>query len=427
MSFLRQLACSNEVGILLRYAPPGFLFDLATGGQINPDEYRANNCPQLEDAGITLPEDIPTFELESVVISRPPTTIPGTANSAEVGNSPTYELIRRIPPSEIPRPIGRFSGTAPVTRFNQQIVVSLNESITQRKFGCLLHEPIRKDPIKIQQCAAQEVPQQEQDNILLNFALWLGRGLALTETENILDRACDLSVVALTVFTGPGLGKIATVIGCKILKYYVLDQVASNLTATSIGVQSAVPSGVEIIDCEPLPVDDSGNEYELCDNTIDTCFVPIRNLSSNLPGSEGYKKQLQIVFSDTRDGLNDLRQISIPSPLDPSSISKSRILSALGVSEGSTFSFGKVKYEVDVSPYGYIRYYGPEESAPFSDARSLFQRLSNLLINGTIIESSFRASNRDRTFEELDLYPVKALLFDFSTPNATCTRWDLRP
>lgn len=427
MSFLRSLACSDSVGILLRYAPPGFVFDLASGGQINPDEFRANNCPKLDDAGLSVPDNIPTFDLESIVISRPPTPILGVALSAEVGNSPTYELIKRIPSSDLPLPVGRINGSPPVTRFNQQSVVTLAQSITQRNFGCLLHEPIRQDPITIQQCSSEELAQDEQDNIILNFAAWLSRGLLLSEVENILDRACDLSVVALTVFTGPGVGKIATLIGCKTLKYYLLDQVASNLTATSIGVQSTIPTGVEVIDCEPLPVDDTGNQFELCDDSLNSCFVPIRNLRSNLPGSEGYKKQLQIVFSDSPNSLNDVRQISIPSPLDPDSISKSRILSALGLSAGSSLRFGKVKYEIDVSPYGYLRYYGPEEAAPFSNARSLFQRISDQLINGTIIESSFRASNRDRSFDEVDLFPAKALLFDFSQPNAICTRWDLRP
>ena len=438
MSFLRSKEVQRLRQFLIRYPDAQFIDALVRGEIPSPSQFIQDTFGSLEDAGLDTEEA--SFDLMSgITISAPPVTYQTLTDldvnlDVEIGvrQSPEYQLIRSIPTSDLPtRQLIRTG--VPVTRFDQGSAVTLSENIQQRKFGCLLHEPIRKDPIKIKQCEVEELTEEEQDNILLNFAVWLTRNIGDPLLNTILPKACNLSVIAKTVFSGGGSGTIITFIGCKILKSYVLDQIASNLTTLSVGVQSTVPTAIEFEDCPPVPVDNSGNEFEICQPQVelDTCFVPIRNLRSNLPGGEGYKAQLQIIFSDAPNKLNDLRQITIPSPISAEDITRDLILQALygfiPQSNDIPFKFGQVKYEVDVSPYGYIRYYGQYEERPYQLTKDLFQRISDLLIEGSANLDVFRPSDRTRTFSDLDLYPVKALLFDFSNSgNAKCNRWDLR-
>lgn len=440
MSFLRSTQVQRLRQLLIRYPKASFIDSFVRGELPSPSQYIQDTFGSVEDAGIEVPDDSPTFFVQSIIISTPPVTIEevpivtlesGTA--VQVQQSPEYQLIRSIPRPDVPRP-NNLRTAAPVTRFNQTVATSLAESIAERKFGCLLHEPIRKDPVKIKECTVEELPQEEQDDILLNFALWLTKNVGDALLNTILPRACDLSIVAKTVFSGGGAGTIFTFVSCKILKYYILNEIASNLTALSIGVQSTVPTEIEYEDCEPIPMDEDGNDFELC-NDPNTCFVPIRNLRSNLPGGEGYKTQIQIIFSDNSQALNDVRQITIPSPINAEDITKDLILESLYGSvpnEATAFEFGDIKYEIDVSPYGYIRYYGPIRDRPYDEIKTLFQRLVDNLVEGSINLDSFRASDRVRGFsgandQPLKLFPVKALLFDFNTPaEAKCNRWDLR-
>ena len=440
MSFLRSVQQTRTTRFLVRYSTPVVINEFLENGSLNPLEYFLETLGTLEDAGLDTEEA--SFDLMSgITISAPPVTYETLTAldfslDVEIGvrQSPEYELIKTVPTPDLPatpstRPRGLI--VPPTTRFSQSSAVTLSESIQQRKFGCLLHEPIRKDPIKIKQCEVEELTEEEQNNILFTFALWITRSVGDALLNRILPKACDLSVVAKTVFSGGGTGTILTFIGCRLLKYYIFNEIASNVTTSSIGVQSTIPTAIEFEDCPPVAVDNSGNEFELCQPEVDSCFVPIRNLRSNLPGGEGYKTQLQIIFSDSPNKLNDLRQISIPSPINPEDITRDLILEALygtiPQSNNIPFKFGQVKYEVNVSPYGYIRYYGQYEERPYQLTKDLFQRISDLLIEGIADLESFRPSDRTRKFADLDLYPVKALLFDFSNPgNAKCNRWDLR-
>ena len=149
------------------------------------------------------------------------------------------------------------------------------------------------------------------------------------------------------------------------------------------------------------------------------CFIPIRNFKSNIPGGEGYKTQLQIIFADKPKNGKECRQITIPYPKDK--LTAEMIKNAVG----NSVEFGQVKCEVDMTPYGYIRYYAPNKET----GRQVIERLSTLSA-GRIVrepEDSFRASERKRVFESLTGYPTRAIIFIFEEgKEPKCKRFNLK-
>jgi hypothetical protein len=149
------------------------------------------------------------------------------------------------------------------------------------------------------------------------------------------------------------------------------------------------------------------------------CFIPIRNFKSNIPGGEGYKTQLQIIFADKPKDGKECRQITVPYPKD--NLTAEMIKNAVG----NSVEFGQVKCEVDMTPYGYIRYYAPNKET----GRQVIERLSTLSA-GRIVrepEDSFRASERKRVFESLTGYPTRAIIFIFEEgKEPRCKRFNLK-
>jgi len=149
------------------------------------------------------------------------------------------------------------------------------------------------------------------------------------------------------------------------------------------------------------------------------CFIPIRNFKSNIPGGEGYKTQLQIIFADKPKNGKECRQITVPYPRD--NLTAQAIKNAVG----SSVQFGQVKCEVDMTPYGYIRYYAPNKET----GRQVIERLSTLSA-GRIVrepEDSFRASERKRVFESITGYPTRAIMFIFEEgKEPRCKRFNLK-
>jgi len=149
------------------------------------------------------------------------------------------------------------------------------------------------------------------------------------------------------------------------------------------------------------------------------CFIPIRNFKSNIPGGEGYKTQLQIIFADKPKDGKECRQITVPYPKD--NLTAEAIKNAVG----NSVEFGQVKCEVDMTPYGYIRYYAPNKEI----GKQVIERLSTLSA-GRIVrepEDSFRASERKRVFESLTGYPTRAIIFIFEEgKEPRCKRFNLK-
>jgi len=149
------------------------------------------------------------------------------------------------------------------------------------------------------------------------------------------------------------------------------------------------------------------------------CFIPIRNFKSNIPGGEGYKTQLQIIFADKPKNGKECRQITVPYPRND--LTAEMIKNAVG----SSVEFGQVKCEVDITPYGYIRYYAPSKEV----GREVINRLATLSAGRIVTEpeDSFRASERKRVFESITGYPTRAIIFIFEEgKEPRCKRFNLK-
>jgi hypothetical protein len=149
------------------------------------------------------------------------------------------------------------------------------------------------------------------------------------------------------------------------------------------------------------------------------CFIPIRNFKPNIPGGEGYKTQLQIIFADKPKDGKECRQITVPYPKND--LTAEVIKSAVG----NSVEFGQVKCEVDITPYGYIRYYAPNKEV----GRQVITRLATLSAGRIVTEpeDSFRASERKRVFESLTGYPTRAIIFIFEEgKEPRCKRFNLK-
>ena len=149
------------------------------------------------------------------------------------------------------------------------------------------------------------------------------------------------------------------------------------------------------------------------------CFIPIRNFKSNIPGGEGYKTQLQIIFADKPKNGKECRQITVPYPRND--LTAEMIKNAVG----SSVEFGQVKCEVDITPYGYIRYYAPSKEV----GREVINRLATLSAGRIVTEpeDSFRASERKRVFESITGYPTRAIMFIFEEgKEPRCKRFNLK-
>jgi hypothetical protein len=149
------------------------------------------------------------------------------------------------------------------------------------------------------------------------------------------------------------------------------------------------------------------------------CFIPIRNFKSNIPGGEGYKTQLQIIFADKPKDGRECRQITVPYPRNDLTAE------AIKRAVGSSVEFGQVKCEVDMTPYGYIRYYAPGKEV----GREVINRLATLSAGRIVTEpeDSFRASERKRVFESITGYPTRAIMFIFEEgKEPRCKRFNLK-
>lgn len=316
------------------------------------------------------------------------------------------------------------------------------EEEASNPLGCLISPPITATPYRQFSCDTQcliDATAEANSNGFKQFLEW-----SVGQTVDFgIGEILNVGINAIALGTGVKgqAAKYLLLFGANALSSFIGSFTARRVVADS-GVVSRVPTVFATPeDCNCVTPSAPTSDLEICnvcdDEDLNTCFIPIRNFKPNVPGNEGFKTQIQIVFSKNPKELFDDGVFSIPSPIDPSSLTKDIVLEAIygssTVSNSTPVQFGGVKYEVDVFPNGYLRYYGPIIDRPYDAVRSLFQRVSDLLIDGQILVDSnsptgdtFRASDRQRRFPDQNLYPVKAIYLNFDTVPVSCIYIDLR-
>jgi hypothetical protein len=186
-------------------------------------------------------------------------------------------------------------------------------------------------------------------------------------------------------------------------------------------IQVSIPPGVVYRTCNKTvvtqprgtptkPTDDNpccppADKSECADTVINECFVPVRNFKNNDPDGVGYNTQLQLLFTD--DDGNIAKRITVPNPKDEVTAELINLLLEPHLEQKGIY-FGHVKCEVDMSPYGYIRYFAFDED----EGKSLIYSLADLS-KGAIVPNSFRFSKRNRDIAVGLHLPYKAISFEF--------------
>lgn len=504
-SLLAGLAVGGPLGaavgtVIGAIASPAAHYALC-GGYDSSDPLEGEN--QLPDPSR---EDF-TFDLISTVISLPP---------KRIFTEDDLDLTK--PPDDILE-IGNIKGTVlvPNTVLPLYLAVSVEESIKNRKFGCLIHEPVNDDPITIRKCnlldsspksdkekentASYLLGDSKSNNLGIGVAILSTIGSNFKVNTSLVCGPTDLSVLAANyaainsqfifpvqtkvkktvessdncTVSSPSTNlelKVCNICDPKLDPFVSLEVKPVKDTNTGLdkfevsglvdGKGSPIISVVLQINGRPYPslpppftsstqnrdsivksygftvkvgiedniVPNGVNRfrlvarsltgigvYEKIDSPIDECFIPIRNLKDAIPGNTGYKTQLQIIFRDSNN--KECRQITVPNPKDDLTASQIRI------AVGDSVPFGNLKCEIDMKPYGYIRYYGTESDF----ARQLFDRLSTLS-KGTLVREprdTFRFSTRERSYAEVVGYPSRAVMFIFEEgKEPKCKRFNLK-
>lgn len=289
------------------------------------------------------------------------------------------EVVRlpKIPSRRLP--VNRPVGEGLVIFQKPSIEVKLDAF--SRIYGCLLHSPITSSPIPIRLCKTDEtINEADEKEGAKKFFEYLIRKVAETGAEEIAVLGCvaALNILPTRLIRYSPNGQLAFVFGCNFL-----TNVASDFLFSSSNAYQAIDGNGHInlkyVDCSPSEDDDGipdlTDGLTPKDNSkANECFVPIRNFKQNEPEQAGMKRQLQIIFTRTEDILDNLgqpsgktrnidKQISIPAPLplDNEFGGQSLDMDLLKANVPETWEFGTVKVEVDIVPYGFIRFYALEE------------------------------------------------------------------
>jgi hypothetical protein len=327
-----------------------------------------------------------------------------------------------LPERRLPPPLDVIPGVLPppppIDRRPKPVTV-VRTPIKDIDFPFVFPSVDLDQPIVYDVCDWSVQPREVEQLQKIGFFRWAAHknGLVVVGRENSVleDSLALLTTVAnVAALAAPQLKVVTSIV-------YGLEAIQTILSvgeliskSAKFGVQISIPPGVVVRSCArgiipvsnlpPLQLSDE-NCCVCPEPQINECFVPVRNFKSNEPNGVGYKRQIQIDFTDSNG--NVAKEITVP---DPKSGITTQLINDLlePLLEDGGIYFGEVKCEVDIAPYGYIRLYAFDKDR----GRQLIYRLADLS-NGAIVPKSFRSSDRQRDIK-VGLYkPYKATEFEF--------------
>ena len=233
---------------------PAFIYDLCGG------YYETTSSP-LEGEN-KLPEPNLTFNLQvsrtiTVEVSKPPVQL-------------DVRIVKTIYKDDNiePEPEQRKPGS---TRFPLYKAISARESLKNRKFGCILYQPVSDEPIKLKRCSIQKPsnnPEKQDKERLADFIV--------KQESNTLAMGVAImsSIVQGRVVTG-------TVVGPYILSATATAYAAFNKQMYSAPI-TKIPKKVEYESCRiPPPTIDVGFSIK---KDVYAKFEPFIEITSPLGG-----------------------------------------------------------------------------------------------------------------------------------------------
>jgi hypothetical protein len=337
-------------------------------------------------------------------------------------------ILPKIPRRRLPQRQREVDEDALVI-FQDPVVEVRNDAFT-RTYGCLLHNPITSSPIVIRRCKAPETVQNNNTvEDAKKFFEYLIRKTAETGVEEGLVAGCvlTLNLLPTRIIRYAPQGQLAFVFGCNLLTNIATDFISSSSNAHQ-SIDGNAHINVKYVNCNPqgeeVPDLTKGLDAKFTDINDNECFVPIRNFKENEPEQLGMKRQLQVVYEKTIEEENDegetvtrrlQKQITLPSPLplESNDITTPTLdEDAIKDAFPETLNFGKVKVEMSIIPYGYIRFYSTEDDVDDGFTDDFFDDLLEL-IDGEEKPNSRRYSKRNRSIITGEFERKKAYLFEW--------------
>ncbi|MBW4619326.1 MAG: hypothetical protein KME17_08200 [Cyanosarcina radialis HA8281-LM2] len=396
-----------------------------------PPAYAPEARPGLPDGpyGVPIP---PVYTLPRFLPDPPRTPLPLPPK----WEPPPSPVVRE--PIAAPKLPPRRIKADPVTRTTDRPGVTIQQSLSDRQFGCLLHVPISDACIVIDLCtgdfSAEELQKKQDEGFIRWLTSSVGIDSGVVDTiETIADLTEKIADVAVIFLPPPYkvVAKVASEVAGKINTVFGLGNVIDFFTGASSQSQnvsglsaiSTVPKCIKYNECKtPAPVSAKATEiFAPKPEVIDECFVPIRNFKSNEPDGIGYKTELQIIFANYRG--ETAKRISVPDP--KTNLVKEDIINALveGTGKDTQVYFGLLKVECNITTYGYIRHYtGTKE-----EGDKLLTSLARLS-NGNVVEHSLRASDRFRELKAGWYQAYRAYIIEFNNNGGKviCRKFKLR-
>lgn len=351
--------------------------------------------------------DNPVVDPPKKVIPDPVTDIPDDENPPPNTNIPI------LPPRSLPNPVSNEPAPI-VSPTGESFSSTLCETLSNREYGCLLHDPFVNGDYNY--CVYGEEPGDFWDQ-LLEKSRQLAEQIIDLVLDDVIDKVCNLAVMRMPM---PFYAKTLLIFGCS-----QIDEIAEYFATRNKNIRNFQVGGhvflgqTNVTQCQDPPMDQtpSVEENMNVDCSDNECFIPISSFSKDNQYFHGKRRVLQVVWkiqgwSKTNDYRKDMQ---IPSVLD--GVKGSDVIPLLP----TWLYFGHSRYEVDIEPYGKIRYYGvsSDNNIVETDVEDWFEQLVDTLVrkddgsNGAIKTDSFRQSNKDRPYLKGWFYPWRFYVFDW--------------
>ena len=402
-----------------------YLTQLLESGNFPYEEQLKRYCGNVPDPPV-IPIPPPQRPDPDLEIVKPPKRVirDEEGNDDFLTDEPIDDRIpilprRFLPPQPIDEPI--------ITDNENNFTSYVCETLSTREYGCLIHDPFVDQPFSY--CYHGEEPNTFWTQ-LLDKTKEILENILQDNLDDATRNICTFGIARLPL---PFFQKAVIIFGCNLLDeiaYYFFTR-NKNIVNFPLG-GSVFTQSSQNTQCLEFPVEDTPNVDEnlkQCDLGTE-CAIPISFYSRYQEYGNRLAQQLTIIFRTAGYSATNKRvkQISIPSvPLDFD-------LSAFLLLLPDWLYFGQGRFECQVVPYGYIRYYGldyPEEST-VEEVRQWFENLITTLVRddtnatGSIRQDTFRLSRKTRNYTTGWYYPHSYQLQGFGDDDQAwkCLRGD---
>ena len=416
----------------------------------NVGRRRGINFTPLEEENVpverSVPSKIPVSDSRPLKINQETFAPRATQEEDTVLSSVIFEADRLLPSlATLLAPQVQQGNTQTQAPVIPEYVLTTERTALEKTYGCMLHSPVTDTPVLYKICKPIP-PEKSRAENSIEFFEWLFDNVTDFSVEKTISKVCSFSLLFFpTNFAIANPLLTSTIIlGCDFVASTIGNWVASSENAKQ-SVSGVGSVNVKYIECE----DNTTESFELTQPYLDSfsppsseCFVPIRNFRDNEPEQLGMKRQLQVTYEFREEILDDAgqptgefetykKQITIPSPKNVGDNQTDMSIQDIKDAFPEELSFGEIKAEMDIIPYGHIRFYASAEDynngSQGNAVDNFFDDILDLIVDGEEKPNSRRFSKRTRQHKTGTFKRKKAFLFEWNVQGQPplCAVYDL--